>query len=167
MTGSRGRHCLMETAVSENETQTMSILPFCTPPVACRLDVLRPLAGAWSARDAFAGFSVVTNDQMIGHLVLLDDTGNLRLNELWIFKQEGDHVRLHYKLFDGALNALQDKDQWRYRYVVGAGSSHINLENITLIFRDEEFYLIAHVGPDRSKPRRLDIQFWRGVACNR
>lgn len=139
----------------------VEVLPPGSPPVSVRLTDLQLLVGMWSGPAGVAGFSVTGDNQLVGHVVLTDDTGAPRLIEPWIFRAEPGGVRLLYKLFTADLKGLQEKDVWAHRWVVGRSENYLQLESMTLAISETTLDIIAIVNPQNQPPRRLVYSFRR------
>lgn len=106
-----------------------SLAPGAAPGAGTLAD-LKGLVGNWAGKDAAAGFSAPAGGEIVGHLLLLGDTGP-RVQEMWIFRPDGNSVTVHQKHYDPALHDREDKDKWGERKLVAVDAGHVFLENLT------------------------------------
>ncbi len=102
-----------------------------SPPAS--IDILKGMIGNWTTQTGAAGWSAPVGGEIVGHVILTDDKGAPRVQELWIFKAEGGSIVLHQKLFDGPGQAeREDKDKFEVRRLVAIEGGKLYFENMTL-----------------------------------
>ena len=95
-----------------------------------------------------AGFSAPVAGEIVGHLVLSDGKTPpaARLEEIWVFRQEGDSVVMHQKIFGADLKGRQEKDDWEERKVVAVEPGHIYLDNFTISTAGDTAQFVVRTG---------------------
>ena len=102
-------------------------------PAQAGIEALKGMIGNWTTATGAAGWSSPVAGEIVGHVVLTDDKGAPRVQELWIFKSEGGSLVLRQKLFDGpALAEREDKDKFEVRRLVAIEGGKLYFENMTL-----------------------------------
>ena len=117
-------------------------------PAKVSIDQFKGLAGDWAGPQGDAGFSGPVGGEIVGHLLVTDGKtpAGARLEELWVFRQEGDSVVMHQKLFTADLKGRQEKDDWEARKTVAIDQGHIYLDNMTVTPGADTLQLTVRTG---------------------
>ena len=118
------------------------------------LNDFRGLLGDWTGKDAAAGFSAPAVGEIVGHLLLYTDKGP-RVQEMWIFRPDGNSVTLHQKHYDPALIDREDKDKWGERKLVAIDPGHVYLENLTWVTKGDDLDLFVRLPGQNGSPPTL------------
>jgi hypothetical protein len=130
-------------------------LPNLDAAAPAKLADFKGLVGSWISPQGALDFSDVVGGQIVGHMVLMGEDKSPRNVELWVIRQEGEHVVVRLKHFNPDLKAGEDKDQWNERGVAGVSGNMIYLGNLTLIIGHDTLEMVARPMNDTSSPPRL------------
>ena len=120
-------------------------------PASATLEDLRGLFGDWAGKDAAAGFSAPAVGEVVGHLLLYTDKGP-RVQEMWVFRPEGNSIVLRQKHYDPALADREEKDKWGERKLVAIDPGHVFLENLTWVTRGDSLDLYVRIAGQNGAP---------------
>lgn len=116
-------------------------------PAPATLADLKGLLGNWYGPTGAAGFTMTSDNQIIGHLELGDGKA-AHVEELWIFRPDGGSVLLSQKHFGADLSEHEGNGVWSHRKLVAVDPGHIYLEDLTWITHGDALTLLV-----RSTPR--------------
>jgi Domain of unknown function (DUF6265) len=127
-----------------------------------KLADFRGLVGNWIGPHGAAGFSEAVGGQMVGHLLLLNDDKSPRVEELWIIRQDGEHVIVRQKHYSLDLKEREQKDQWTERAVVAIDRDDIYLNNLTWATSRNALQLLVNIpAANGAPPQHLFFSFTR------
>jgi hypothetical protein len=130
-------------------------LPDLNAAVPATLADFKGLVGSWISPQGALDFSGVIGGQIVGHMALMGEDKSPRNVELWVIRQEGEHVVVRLKHFAPDLKAREDKDEWNERGVAGVSHNIIYLGNLTLVIGRDTLQLFARPLNSTSSPPRL------------
>jgi hypothetical protein len=133
-------------AGSAQAQEVRELAPGASPAPATLAD-FQGLIGNWYGPTGVAGFTMTSDNQIVGHLELGDGKA-AHVEELWIFRPDGDSVLLSQKHFGADLSPHEDYGVWSHRKLVAIDPGHIYLEDLTWIPHGDSLTLLV-----RSTPR--------------
>jgi hypothetical protein len=127
-----------------------------------KLADFQSLVGQWVGPKAQVAFSAPMNGQIVGYLAIWNDDRSPSIEELWVLRQEGEHVTVQQKHFGPNLKAYEEKDQWGQRGVVAIEQDHIYLDNVTWITHGNDLQLLVRIpGADGKAAPPFSVSFKR------
>ncbi|HTK34003.1 MAG TPA: DUF6265 family protein [Caulobacteraceae bacterium] len=143
------------------QAQDIRVLAPGAAPGAATLADLKGLTGEWAGAGASAGFSAPAAGEIVGHLLIYTDQGP-RVQEIWIFRPEGNSILVRQKHYDAALTDREDKDKWAERKLVAVDPGHIFLENVTWVTNGDVLELHVRIpGQNGAAPTLLNYPMRR------
>jgi hypothetical protein len=132
------------------------------PGAPATLDDLKGMLGNWSTRNAAAAFSAPAAGEVVGHLLLVADTGQPRVQEMWVLRPEGGSVVLRQKHYAPDLKDREDKDKWGERKLVARDAGHLYFDNLTLVTKGDAMDLLVRLpGANGAPPTLLTYNLLR------
>ena len=116
-------------------------------PAPATLADFKGLLGNWYGPTGAAGFTLTSDNQIVGHLELGDGKA-AHVEELWIFRPDGASVLLSQKHFGADFSEHEGNGVWSHRKLVAIDPGHIYLEDLTWITHGDTLTLLV-----RSTPR--------------
>jgi hypothetical protein len=130
-----------------------SLAPGASPATATLAD-FKGLIGNWYGPTGVAGFTQTSDNQIVGHLELGDGKA-AHVEELWIFRPDGDSVLLSQKHFGADLAPHEDYGVWFHRKLVAIDPSHIYLEDLSWILHGDSLTLLVRATPRSGGPPHI------------
>ena len=119
-------------------------------PATAAIDAMRGVIGNWTTAGGAAAWSGVVGGEIVGHIVLTDDKGAPRVQELWIFQPEAGSLVLRQKIMDGpALAEREAKDVFEVRHLIAVEGGKLYFENMTLSPKGDTLEMVVNrpIGP--------------------
>lgn len=110
-------------------------------PIAAPLSALNGLVGSWVTAFGAGGWSAPVAGQIVGHIVLTDDKGAPRIQELWMFKEEGGTLVLRQKIIEASFVEREPKDQYELRRLIARENGALYFENMTIVPKGDSFQI--------------------------
>jgi len=151
----------MALVASGAEVDIRTLAPTATPAAATLKD-FQGLLGDWAGPMGAAGFSAPADKQIVGHLLLLNADQTARVEEIWIFRPEGNSVLVRQKHYNPDLKDREEKDMWGERRLAGIDAGHIYLNNLTWVTGGNTLDLYVLIpGQNGAAPQRIVFNFKR------
>ena len=114
-----------------SQAQETRIMPAGAQPAPAGIDALKGIVGNWTTASGAAAYSAPVGGEIVGHLVLTDDKGAPRVQELWILKPENGSLTLRQKIIDGPLSEREPMNVFDVRRLVAIEGGKLYFENMT------------------------------------
>ena len=112
-------------------------------PAPATLAGLKGLIGAWEGPAGSAAFTMTPDNQVVGHLEISGGGGVARIEEIWLFRPDGNSILLNQKHFAPDLTPREALDVWAHRKLVAVDATGVYLENLTWLTQGDTLTLLV------------------------